>query len=570
MTRPPHDILAAAGAWPLEQARALVKRLEKSGKASALFETGYGPSGLPHIGTFGEVARTSMVRHAFHDLTDGKIPTKLLVFSDDMDGMRKIPENVPDRAALEPYLQKPLTAVPNPFGGDYKSFGHHNNAMLRRFLDTFGFDYEFASATDYYKSGRFDAVLLRAAEKYDAIMQVMLPTLGAERQATYSPFLPISPTSGRVLYVPMKEVNAKAGTITFADDDGRDVTLPVTGGHVKLQWKPDFGMRWAALDVDFEMFGKDHQSNAPIYDRICEILGGKAPQHYVYELFLDEKGEKISKSKGNGLTIDEWLTYASPESLALYMYQRPREAKKLHFDVIPRAVDEYLQFLESYPRSDWKNRLGNPVWHIHAGDPPAPETIGAAGDNAPRAQITFGMLLNLVAVANTHDVDVLWGFIRRYAPGVSPDTHPRLAKLIGYAARYFEDFVRPEKQYRLADEVEAEALRALDAALASLENRDPPATAEEIQEKIYDVGRAVPRYQDLKAKGATPERPGVSLDWFNAIYQVLLGEPRGPRFGSFVALYGVANTRALIAKALSGALKREHEAFLASRLPKSA
>jgi lysyl-tRNA synthetase class 1 len=560
MDHPPAELLAAAGAWPFEQARALVRRLEKSGKGSALFETGYGPSGLPHIGTFGEVARTTMVRHAFTELTGGKVPTRLLVFSDDMDGMRKIPDNVPDRAALEPCLHKPLTAVPNPFGGDFPSFGAHNNAMLRRFLDTFGFDYEFASATDYYASGRFDAVLLRAAEKYDAIMKVMLPTLGAERQATYSPFLPISPTTGRVLYVPMKEVDAKAGTITFADEDGRDVTTPVTGGRAKLQWKPDFGMRWAALDVDFEMFGKDHQSNAPIYDRICEILGGKAPLHYVYELFLDENGQKISKSKGNGLTIDEWLTYASPESLSLYMYQRPREAKKLHFDVIPRAVDEYLSFLDAYPRQDWKNRLGNPVWHIHAGAPPPPETVAAQGENAPRAQIGFAMLLNLVAVANTGDADVLWGFLRRYAPGLSPQTHPRLAGLVGYAARYFEDFVRPRKQYRLADDVEAAALRALDAALAALEARATPATAEEIQEKIYDVGRAAPRYHDLAAKGATPDRPGVSLDWFNALYQILLGEPRGPRFGSFVALYGVAETRALIARALSGELKRAHEA----------
>ncbi|MGL4496216.1 MAG: lysine--tRNA ligase, partial [Beijerinckiaceae bacterium] len=388
------DALTHANAWPFEQARAVLKRLEKSGKGEALFETGYGPSGLPQSGTFGEVARTTMVRRAFEQITDGKIPTRLLVFSDDMDGMRKIPDNVPDKSVLEPHLHKPLTAVPNPFGGDYPSFGHHNNAMLRRFLDTFGFEYEFASATDYYKSGRFDAVLLRAAEKYDAIMQVMLPTLGAERQATYSPFLPISPSTGRVLYVPMKQVDAKNGTITFADEDGRDVTLPVTGGHVKLQWKPDFGMRWAALDVDFEMFGKDHQSNAPIYDRICAILGGVPPEHYVYELFLDDQGQKISKSKGNGLTIDEWLTYASPESLALYMYQRPREAKKLYFDVIPRAVDEYLGFLEAFQRQDWKNRLGNPVWHIHGGEPPAPEVLQHGG-NAPTTQVSFSMLLNL-------------------------------------------------------------------------------------------------------------------------------------------------------------------------------
>lgn len=534
--------LSDAKAWPFEEARRIIKRIEKrkGGNDTVLFETGYGPSGLPHIGTFGEVARTTMVRRAFEALTGGKIKTRLLCFSDDMDGMRKIPENVPDRAALEPYLQMPLTVVPNPFGGDYASFGDHNNAMLRRFLDTFGFDYEFASATEYYKSGRFDEVLLRAVERYDAIMKVMLPTLGQERQATYSPFLPISPTSGRVLYVPMKEVNAKDGTITFADEDGTDVTLPVTGGRVKLQWKPDFGMRWAALGVDFEMFGKDHQTNAPIYDKICEILGGVAPEHYVYELFLDENGEKISKSKGNGLTIDEWLTYASPESLALFMFQRPRSAKKLYFDVIPRAVDEYLQLLAAYPRQDGKAKLDNAVWHIHGGKPPAADV-----------PLTFALLLNLVAASNADDKSVLWGFIRRHVPGVSPETHPLLDQLAGYAVRYYADFVKPRKKFRPADEVETEALRTLSEALGKA---PPGATAEELQTIIYDVGRAIPRYQDFDAKGATPERPGVSNAWFNAIYSVLLGEEKGPRFGSFVALYGVPETRALIDKALAGEL----------------
>ncbi|MBC8129286.1 MAG: lysine--tRNA ligase, partial [Rhizobiaceae bacterium] len=360
-----------SGAWPFEEARKIVARLERTGKKTALFETGYGPSGLPHIGTFGEVARTSMVRAAFRVLTRDEVPTRLLCFSDDMDGMRKIPDSVPDRAVLEPHLHKPLTAVPNPFGSDHRSFADHNNAMLRRFLDTFGFDYEFASATEYYRSGRFDETLLAAAARYDDIMAVMLPTLGAERQATYSPFLPISPTTGRVLYVPMRHVDAKAGTVTFLDEDGTEATVPVTGGAVKLQWKPDFGMRWAALGVDFEMFGKDHQTNAGVYDRICSILGGTPPEHFVYELFLDENGQKISKSKGNGLSIDEWLTYASPESLALYMFGKPRAAKRLHFDVIPRAVEDYYAFIDAYGRQTPQQRLQNPVWHIHAGQPPS-------------------------------------------------------------------------------------------------------------------------------------------------------------------------------------------------------
>jgi lysyl-tRNA synthetase class 1 len=536
------EMMAAAAeskAWPFEEAKKIIARYKNADfPETVLFETGYGPSGLPHVGTFGEVARTSMVRHAFRVLTGDKVKTKVLCFSDDMDGMRKIPDSVPDRAALEPYLHQPLSSVPNPFGGDYASFADHNNAMLCRFLDTFGFDYEFASATQYYKAGRFDEVLLRAAERYDEIMAVMLPTLGQERQATYSPFLPISPKNGRVLYVPMKQVDAKAGTITF-DDDGTETTLSIKGGKVKLQWKPDFGMRWAALGVDFEMFGKDHQTNAVIYDRICNILGGQAPEHFVYELFLDENGQKISKSKGNGLTIDEWLTYAPTESLGLYMYQRPRQAKKLYFDVIPRAVDEYYTFLAAYPRQDWKERLGNPVWHMHDGNPPDIDL-----------PVPFSLLLNLVSASNAQNKDVLWGFISRHAQGVTPRTHPELDKLTGYAIRYFDDFVKPAKVYRAADMVEREALAKLSDALAAL---PAEADGEAIQNAALNVARKIERYQD-HSKQSPEGGPGVSVAFFQMIYQVLIGQERGPRFGSFAALYGIAETRALIERALAGQL----------------
>lgn len=533
--------LPEARAWPFEEARRLIQRLDKmpGGKEKVvLFETGYGPSGLPHIGTFGEVARTTMVRRAFEVLTEGKVKTRLLCFSDDMDGMRKVPDNVPQQDMLREHLHKPLTRVPDPFG-EYESFGHHNNAMLRRFLDTFGFEYEFASATDYYTSGRFDEILLRAAQRYQAIMDIMLPTLGEERQATYSCFLPISPSTGRVLYVPMKNVDAKRGEITFADEDGSDVTLPVTGGNVKLQWKPDFGARWAALGVDFEMYGKDHMSNTVVYDGICKALGGKPPEHFVYELFLDENGEKISKSKGNGITIDEWLTYASPESLALYMFQKPKSAKKLHFDVIPRAVDEYLQFLNGYPKQDGKQQLDNPVWHIHSGSPPAPEL-----------PITFGLLLNLVSVSNAENKDVLWGFLRRYSPGATPEANPILDRLSNYAIRYFNDFVKPSKKFRAPDDVERGALAALDAALAAL---PAGSDADAIQNALLDVARAIPRYQDHTKKSPSGG-PGVKLEWFQAIYETLLGQERGPRLGTFIALYGIPETRALIGKALTGSL----------------
>uniref|UniRef100_A0A9E7ZRM0 Lysine--tRNA ligase n=1 Tax=Bosea sp. NBC_00436 TaxID=2969620 RepID=A0A9E7ZRM0_9HYPH len=557
------DAAQRSAAWPFEEARKLVARIEKTAKKSVIFETGYGPSGLPHIGTFGEVARTSMVRHAFQVLTGNTIPTRLVAFSDDMDGLRKVPDNVPNKELLAANLGKPLTEVPDPFG-THDSFGRHNNARLCAFLDSFGFDYEFKSSTDSYRAGEFDATLLKMLARYDAMMKIMLPTLREERAATYSPFLPIHPKTRVVMQVPIDEVDVEAGTIAWTDPQTQErFVSPVTGGHVKLQWKPDWAMRWVALGVDYEMAGKDLIDSVKISSQIARALDGTPPEGFNYELFLDEQGQKISKSKGNGLTIEEWLTYGPPESLALYMFQRPREAKKLHFDVIPRAVDEYLQFLSGYEKQDWKNRLGNPVWHIHAGNPPAPEVIASGeGDNAVRTQVTFGLLMNLVAVANSEDKAVLWGFLQRYAPGMSPETHPRLDALVGYAIAYFRDFVKPAKSYRVADEVERDAFTKLDAALAALPAHPTP---EMVQDTALDVARAIPRYQNLTAKNATPERPGVSGDWWKAIYQVMFGEDQGPRFGSFAAIYGLPNTRALIAKALAGDLVREHAAFLDAR-----
>ena len=546
------DVLGAAKAWPFEEARKVLSRVERTGQTSVLFETGYGPSGLPHIGTFGEVARTTMVRHAFTVLTGGRIATRLLAFSDDMDGLRKVPDNVPNQAMLASHLGKPLTAIPDPFG-THPSFGAHNNARLRAFLDRFGFDYEFASATDYYRSGRFDAALLHVLRNYDKVMAIMLPTFREERAASYSPFLPIHPETGIVMQVPLEGIDADAGTISWRDPaTGAAFTTGVTGGRAKLQWKPDWAMRWYALGVDYEMAGKDLIDSVKLSGAIVRALGAAPPEGFNYELFLDERGQKISKSKGNGLTIDEWLAYASPESLALFMFQRPKEAKKLHFDVIPRAVDEYLAFLDAAQRQvateDAKALLGNPAWHLHGGAPPAPEVLASASG---ATAVSFAMLLNLATVANSEDPAVLWGFLQRYAPDVSPATHPRLDALVGYAVRYYRDFVAPAKRYRAADEVEADALRRLSEALAALSAQ---ASAEDIQAALYDVARPIPRYQNHAAKGATPERPGVSNDWFAMLYQVLLGEEKGPRFGSFVALYGIDATRALIGQALAGEL----------------
>jgi lysyl-tRNA synthetase class 1 len=535
------DSARRSKAWPFEEAQKIIARLARRGgpPRPVVFETGYGPSGLPHIGTFGEVARTTMVRTAFRLLTEDRVPTRLVSFSDDMDGLRKVPDNVPNKDLMRAHLNQPLTSVPDPFG-EYASFGAGNNARLRKFLDRFGFNYEFMSATESYRAGRFDTTLLAMLAAYDEVMAIMLPSLREERQQSYSPFLPVSPTTGAVLQVPILERNVEAGTIVYRDPDtGALVELPVTGGRVKCQWKADWALRWVALGIDYEMSGKDLIDSVKLSSQICRALGVEPPDGFNYELFLDEHGQKISKSRGNGLTIDEWLAYASPESLSLFMFQKPRAAKRLYFDVIPKAVDEYFSFLAAYPDQGDDMRLGNPVWHIHAGDPPAVDM-----------PITFAMLLNLASASNAHDRDVLWGFIVRHVKGATPESHPKLDELVGYAVRYYKDFVEPTKRFRKPDEVEREALIDLDRKLASL---PADAEAEVIQHAVLDVARAIPRYQDAERKGPDGG-PGVSLAWFSTLYQILLGQERGPRFGSFVAIYGIPETRALTERALAGEL----------------
>jgi len=439
--------------------------------------------------------------------------------------LRKVPDNLPQGEMLAANLGKPLTSIPDPFG-THESFGHHMNARLRAFLDTFGFRYEFYSSTATYKSGRFDEALLKILASYDKVMAVMLPTLGEERQETYSPFLPVSPRSGKVLLAKVVSHDVAKGTITYVEEDGSQETVPVTGGHCKLQWKPDMGMRWAALGVDYEMYGKDHLTSAKLYDAICRIAGGTPPEQYMFELFLDDQGQKISKSKGNGITIEQWLSYGSPESLALFMYQKPRTAKRLYFDVIPKAVDEYIAYLESYHSNETteEQRLENPVWHIHGGKVPD-----------ERYPASFALLLNLVSASNAHNRDVLWGFIRAYAPGASPEDNPGLEKLVGFALRYYEDFVKPAKVFRAPTDKERAALEDLAARLEAMGDERNPKT---VQDVVYEVG---------KAHGFEPLRA-----WFAALYEVLLGQNEGPRFGSFTALFGCAKTAAMIRSALAG------------------
>ena len=543
-----------AKSWPFEQARILLDRVLRlrlsdserdlaasligQGKAleavaalpalakPVVFQCGYGASGLPHMGTFGEAARPTMVRTAFRALTEDAIPSKLIVFSDDMDGLRKIPDNVPNRHILEEDRDKPVTSVRDPFG-EHESFGAHNNSRLLAFLDGFGFDYEFMSSTDCYKAGRFDEVLLRILARFDAIQAIMLPTLGEERRATYSPFLPISPKTGRVLQAPTVERNLEKGTIIFPDEDGVLTEVPVTGGHVKLQWRPDWAARWTALGVDYEMSGKDLVDSVRVSNRVCKALGGEPPEAFHYELFMDENNQKISKSKGNGLTMEQWLRYGAPESLAYYMYQSPKSAKRLYFDVIPKATDEYLQQLEAYNRTlaeTGQPAIDNPAWHVHRGAPPA--------QGSP---VSFSLLLNLVSAADASTKAILWGFLERYIPEASPATQPLLDKLAGYAINYYEDFVKPSKTFRAPDAKERAAMEELVARLRAL---PAGADAEAIQNEVFEVG---------KAAGFEPLRA-----WFGALYEVLLGQSQGPRFGSFVAIFGVGRTIQLIEKALAG------------------
>lgn len=541
-----------ARSWPFEQARATIARLlrvrltdqadrdaakalieasktDEAVKAypalarAVVFETGYGPSGLPHLGTFGEVARTTMVRAAFRALTDDAIPTRLIAFSDDMDGLRKVPDNIENKQPLIEDLGKPLTVVRDPFG-THDSFGAHNNARLRAFLDGFGFEYEFVSSTDCYKGGLFDATLLIALERFDAIQKVMLPTLGEERRATYSPFLPISPSTGRVLQVPTLERNVAKGTIVFEDEDGSKVEVPVTGGQVKMQWKPDWAMRWTALGVDYEMSGKDLIDSVKASGAICKALGGTPPEGFNYELFLDESNQKISKSKGNGLSMEDWLRYGAPESLSYYMFQSPKSAKKLYFDVIPKATDEYLQQLDAFGRQEPAKQLDNPVWHIHSGKPPE--------QGSP---VSFSLMLNLVSAADASTKEILWGFLSRYIPGASAESQPLLDRLAGYAINYYEDFVKPTKTFRAPTDQERTAMLDLLAKLKAMPADTPD--AELIQNEVFEVG---------KTHGFDPLRA-----WFQALYEVLLGQSQGPRFGSFAAIFGIDRTIALIEEKLA-------------------
>ncbi len=503
--------------WPFVEAKKILRERKKyiEKKNKIILQTGYGPSGLPHIGTFGEVARTSMVVNALNKLTD--IPKEIITFSDDMDGLRKIPDNIPNSDLLKNNLHKPLTTVPDPFK-KFKSFGEHNNEMLKNFLNNFNFLYTFKSSTELYKSGFFNETLNLILKNYKDIMEIIIPTLGKERQKSYSPFLPICPDTGAVLEIPISEIDEKNYKIVF-DNNGKKLEKSILDGNCKLQWKVDWAMRWYALEVDFEMYGKDLIESAILSTKIIKLLGMQNPSGFAYELFLDEKGEKISKSKGNGITIDEWLDYASPESLSLFMYQNPKRAKKLYKEVVPKAVDEYLESLEKGKKQNELELLLNPVWHVHNGIIPKENNI-----------MTFSMLLNLVETSNANSKELLWKFVKKYKPNISEKDHPIFDNLIGYAIKYFNDVIKKNKKYKKPNNNEKKALEAL---IVSLEKCSDKMQPEEIQTQIYTVGKENGYKDNLR-------------DWFKLIYQVVFGDENGPRMGFFISFFGVKETTELI------------------------
>ena len=512
-----NNVIQSISAWPFVEIRKLLKERKDIIKSNnkIIFQTGYGPSGLPHIGTFGEVARTTMMINALRHIDN--IDTELITFSDDMDGLRKVPENIPNDKILKNNLGKPLTSIPDPFN-KFKSFAEHNNTMLKQFLKKFNFEFSFKSSTENYKSGKFNESLKRVAEKYDDIMNIILPTLRSERRATYCPFLPICPETGKVLEIPMLDLEKKTGKIIF-NNNGKEIQTNIFDGNCKLQWKVDWAMRWFTFDVDFEMYGKDLTESAILSSKVCKILGKTPPSGFAYELFLDERGEKISKSKGNGITIDEWLNYASPESLSLYMYQNPKRAKKLYSEVVPKAVDEYLSLIEKFSIQKEKDQLSNPVWHIHNGKPPKEKIV-----------MSFSMLLNLVGSSNTDNKKILWKFINRFHKNVNEKSNPILDGLTGHAIKFFKDKLQPNKIYKKPNEQEKRALINLADKIEKIKNNTPP---EEIQTIVYTVGKENGYEKNLR-------------DWFKLIYQVLFGDIDGPRMGFFISFFGVKETVKLI------------------------
>ena len=512
------------GVWPFKEAAQIVKLRKPRSDRPVLFETGFGPSGLPHIGTFAEVARTSWVRNAFEEVTG--LDTRLMTFSDDMDGLRKVPLNFPNQRMLKEHLGRPLCTIPDPFSESDCFSGYMNN-KLRDFLDTYQFNYEFKSSSVSYKGGDFDQGLAILLEKVQDVHSIVAPTLGEEKRDSWSPFLPICPSCGSVYSTRVTEYFPSRGEIGFVCDGnggdfagcGAEGEVSIFSGNVKVGWKMDWALRWYTYEVDYEMYGKDLIESAKLSGRIVRLMGKHPPVGMNYELFLDEEGKKISKSVGKGLTVDTWVEYAPIESLLYYIFQNPRRARRLYWDVVPKCVDDYLDALRKYPTIEPEKSPEQALWHIYG-----------RGNSVPSygAQVNFSMVGNLISALGTDAPDLLVEYLNRYDK--KSDDYPVVIKeLIRKGMNYYRDFILPKKQYRTPLASEADQLRQL---LFALEGADF-LNEEELQAIPFELARK---------NNIDPKL------FFQMFYEIVLGQQRGPRFGSFAKMLGLEHIQQMLNK----------------------
>ena len=503
--------------WPYEEARKLVDRAQgyQPGRP-VIFESGFGPSGLPHLGTMCEVLRPAYVRRALENVGDGR-PARLIVFIDDIDGLRKVPESVPHRDEWKRYLGQPVARIPDPFGC-CKSFADHMIDLLSKFLAPVEVDLELARASEMYASGRFDDALKLMLDKREDIIRVITPTLREENRAGWSPFMPICPACGQVNSTRVVAYHPDRAAVEFscerdfggAHGCGHRAEQSVLGGNAKVGWKVDWALRWYVLKVDYELYGKDLIDSARLSGQILRLLGGKPPIGFPFEMFLDEEGHKISKSVGRGVTVDDWQRYAPIEVLKYFLLLSPRRARKLFIETIPQYVDEYLDALREYARADNVEARRNMALEF---------VLQSRSSRRFDSSLTYSMTMNLVAALGSSDRDLIWKYLTRYDPAIAGDAETEALgrTLMDCALNYYADFIEPTKKRYAPNNSEREQLKKLIEFLEA----NPDAPGDEIEKKIYDLGR---EYYP---------KPG---NIFPLLYRVLLGQDRGPRLGAFIRL----------------------------------
>ncbi|MFH2218432.1 MAG: lysine--tRNA ligase [Pseudomonadota bacterium] len=508
--------------WPFKEADKLRKRYTETPNIPVRFETGFGPSGMPHIGTFAEVARTTWVRHAFEFLT--RWPTQLIAFSDDMDGLRKVPLNLPQQEMLTENLGRPLCRIPDPFG-ECESYSAYMNNKLREFLDSYSFDYTFQSSHEAYTRGDFNDGLSVILQKVEDVKAIILPTMSEAKRANWSPFFPICENCGRINSTQVTGYDIENNAIDYSCEQeegevkscGHKGTASIFNGKVKVGWKIDWALRWYSYDIGYEMYGKDLIESARLSGKICRLMGKQPPTGLFYELFLDAKGRKISKSVGKGLTIDSWMSYAPLESLLFYIFQNPKQAKRLFWGIVPRSVDDYLSNLIQYRSMDPEDHPESTIWHLFN-----------KGETVPsyNAAINFSLINNLISAVGADDIDLILEYLKRYDSSMEK-YGTVIEDLVKKAMNYYRDFILPDKKYRTPTEKEKKMFNALRNELAEYDGDDE----NELQSLPFNVVRAF------------DESP---KNFFKMFYEVLFGQERGPRFGTFVRLVGKEKALSLL------------------------